>query len=447
MTALSRESATAMQSTSTHRVALVGYHIAFLIPDLNGGGVQRVVMILARAFAARGAKVELVVCRAAGQLAAQVPTGVDVVELRPGNPLVAQLAALRVDPGGALGLARLVLSRDRPSRNLSHLCSLAEYLRRSRPHSLFAAAPYLNIAAVLARRLAAVPTRIIVSERTQFSSGKPSKRRREARRLARPLGRAYRQADAIVAVSKGVADDLARTVGLPREAIVTLHNPTITPDFAQKAAEPVDHPWLVNPGPPTILAVGRFGTQKDYPTLVRAFALARRERPLRLMIIGDASDQADGHGRRAEVVALAGELGLGEDLQMPGYLTNPLPYMKRAGILVLSSRYEGLPNVLVEALACGTPVISTDCPSGPREILEDGAYGALIPVGDPNALAAAICATLDNPPNADRLKARAAEFDYDRAIAGYEKILLGPAVESASVRPSDQPSASRTRRQ
>jgi glycosyltransferase involved in cell wall biosynthesis len=243
------------------------------------------------------------------------------------------------------------------------------------------------------------------------------------------MRRNYLQADAITAVSNGVADDIARSIGIPREAITTLYNPTITPDFAAKASQPVAHPWFADGAPPVLLAVGRTTFQKDFPTLLRAFARVRQDRPVRLAIVGEANAK-----QTARLQDLAGELDVQDAFALLGYQPNPLPYMARAAALVLSSRYEGFPNVLLEAMACGTPVVSTDCPSGPSEILDGGAYGALVPVGDDAALAAAIGATLATPPDPARLRARASIFDYRTAIARYAAVLLDEAADRAGPR-------------
>jgi glycosyltransferase involved in cell wall biosynthesis len=403
-------------------------HLAFLLSDLTGGGVQRMVTILARAFAARGARVDIVVCAPGGELSRDLPAEVEVVPLRRCGPLSARVAVFRADPGAARLLARSMLSPRHGSTTLAYLPSLAQYLRTARPDTLFAATSYLNIDAVLARRLAAVPTRLVLSERTHFSSGKPRKDWRR-RHLGAAMRHAYLQADAIVAVSDGVAVDLAEAVGIPSAAITTLHNPTLTPDLATRLAQPVEHPWFAAGGPPVVLSIGRLAHQKDFPTLLRAFARVHERRPLRLAIGGKGSPM-----QVARVHELADQLGIRADVTVLGFLSNPLPYMARAAVFVLSSRYEGFPNVLVEALAAGTPVVSTDCPSGPREILDNGAYGSLVEVGDDAALAEAIARTLDDPPAADRLRARAAAFDYDSAIAGYQAVLLGEPLRQNSRR-------------
>ena len=402
--------------------------VAFLLRDLNCGGPHRMAFILAEALADRGARIDLVVCDARGNLRSEVPPRARLVNLQRTNPLSARLAALRADLRAIPALAGPVLQFRRGLRTLPYLPDLATYLRNAEPNALLAATPHLNIIAVLARRLAGAPTRVVVSERNNLSEGKPGRARR-SRRLAAALRRTYLQADAIVAVSNGVAADLARTTGIPRQAITTIYNPAITPDFPAKLSEPVDHTWFGKDAVvPVVLGVGRLSPQKDFATLCRAFARVRRERPARLVIIGDVrGHESDRDHRLAGLYRLAAELGMRDDFELLGYQRNPFRYMARAAVFALSSRFEGFGNVLLEALACGTPVVSTDCPSGPAEILDGGAYGALVPVGDDAAMAAAIEAALDHPPDPARLRARAAMFDFETTIARYEAILLGRA--------------------
>ena len=332
--------------------------------NLHGGGVQRMTMLLADGLAAQGARVDLVVCDTQGELRDQIPSALHMVALEHANPIAARLAVL-APTRGASGLPQ-TSDDDQICLADARLPAFAgaRSAGQARPDSLFSATSYLNIEAVLARRLAAVDDRLVISDRSHFSSGKPRKAWRQ-RHLAAAMRRTYRQADAITAVSNGVADDIARSIGIAREAITTLHKPTITPDFAARASDPIAHPWFADGAPPVLLAVGRTTFQKDFSTLLRAFARVRRDRPVRLVIVGESNAK-----QTARLRELAAELGADEDFALLGYQPNPLPYMARAAVLVLSSRYEGFPNVLLEALACGTPVVSTDCPSGPSEILE-----------------------------------------------------------------------------
>jgi len=192
-------------------------------------------------------------------------------------------------------------------------------------------------------------------------------------------------------------------------------------EMLEKARAPLEHPWFAPGAPPVVLGVGRLAPQKEFPTLIRAFARVRSQRPARLMILGEGKTP----DRRAALLALAGELGIAEDVALPGFQPNPFAYMARASLFVLSSAWEGLPGVLVQALACGCPVVSTDCPSGPAEILEQGEYGRLVAVGDEAALAEAIGSTLDNPPERDKLRARGADFSIDLSVDRHLDVLLG----------------------
>jgi glycosyltransferase involved in cell wall biosynthesis len=405
--------------------------IAFYLEDLGGGGVQRMTLIIAGALAERGHRVELVTCNREGPLYSQIPAKVRCHELEAAPDLLARAYALAADPGSLGVMLRPLLLPLKLPRTLRYLPALARYLRREQPDTLFAATPYLNIVAVLARRLVGATTRLVISERTHLSTnlahsggGTNDWRRRYLPPL---MQHTYLLADAIVAVSDGVADDLAAHIDIPRQAITRIYNPTLLPDLPDRAKEPVQHPWFAPGAPPVVLSVGRLGRQKDFPTLLRACARVRATRPLRLIILGEASDPGEQDDRQARLTALADELGITADLALSGFVSNPFAYMARSAVLVLSSVHEGFPNVLVEAMACGCPVVSTDCPSGPAEILDNGKFGPLVPVGDELAMAKAIATVLDSPLDKEQLRARAAVFSFEQAIDNYEAVLLGKA--------------------
>lgn len=235
--------------------------------------------------------------------------------------------------------------------------------------------------------------------------------------------RFFPRADAVVASSRGVAEDLARAAGLPRERIVPIHNPVRIGEVRWRAREPAGHPWLDGAGPPVVLAAGKLKPQKDFPTLLRAFARLRRRREVRLVVLGEGAG-------RPGLLALARELGVAADVALPGFVSNPFAFMARSALFALSSAWEGFANVIVEALACGCPVVSTDCPSGPSEILEGGRFGRLVPVGDPEALAEAMRGTLEAPPDPEALRKRAEEFGIELVAERYAAVLgLEPAGE------------------
>ena len=360
-------------------------HLAILISFSGAGGVERMVLNLVEEFVRRGYRVDLLLIRAEGEHLRELPEGVNVVRLG----------------------VQHTLASVRP---------LARWLREHRPPVLLVAKDRAGRAALWARRLSGVDTRIAIRLGTNLSAALAGRGwlKRVTRTL--PMRWSYRMAERVIAVSRGVAEDTARVTGLPPERISVAHNPVITPRLLALAEEPVEHPWLGEPEAPVILGAGRLTRQKDFPTLIRAFAQARAARPCRLIILGDG-------GQRNELLALAAELGVAGDLDLPGFAANPYAWMRAADLFVLSSRWEGSPNVLTEAMACGTPVVSTDCPSGPRETLQDGRFGPLVPMGDAAALGQAILDTLASPPDAAAMRAAVADFAVARSADEYLDIL------------------------
>lgn len=355
--------------------------IAFFLPSLSGGGAERVVMNLANGMVRRGLPVDLILASACG-------------------PLLGQLAS----PGRLVDLGG--------RRVLRSLGPLVGYLRRERPRALIASLSHANLVALWAARLAGRCTPVTVTVHNTMSESA-----REQGRLAEDiwphlLRRFYPWAAHVVAVSGGAADDLARSVRLPRESIEVIYNPVINPGMLAAAEREPGHPWFQPGEPPVVLGVGRMTAQKNFPLLIRAFAEVRRCRSCRLMILGE------GEGRRA-LEALVRELELTADVALPGFRDDAMACMARSGLFVLSSAWEGLPTVLIEALAVGTPVVSTDCPSGPREILQDGRLGALVPMDDVAALAGAILDGLSLPAGAGAVAPDALEPFTERAAVDH----------------------------
>lgn len=296
--------------------------------------------------------------------------------------------------------------------------ALARHLRATAPELLFATSVPPNLVAVLARRLAPGGTRLVLrqSNIVQIAAGAEADRAgRRWRDLLIP--RLYPRADAVIAVAEGVAENLRRLRAVPAHKLHAIPNAIDLARVERLAQEPVPHPWLAEEIP-VILAAGRLFAQKDYPTLLRAFAGLRRSRNVRLIVLGEGPE-------RGRLEALARRLGVERAVHLAGFHANPFAFMARARLFVLSSRFEGMPSVLLEALACGCPVVSTDCPSGPAEILEGGRHGSLVPVGDAEALRAAMDRALDETPDPARRKARAAAFGLEPIASRYVRVLLG----------------------
>lgn len=384
----------------------------------GGGGAERVMLNLASALAARGNPLDLVMGRREGHFLEEIPDTVTVVDLAIGSPR-RLLPALWAMPHVAWRLGTTALT-PKAAWLLSAVPALTAYLNRRRPAALLSALGYPNVAALLARRSGATPTRVVVSEHNHLSTSAAHAPKRHERTFPNLAARLYPAADGIVAVSHGVADDLARTLRLPRSRITTIYNPIFRSEIAIEALARPAHAWLAPAAPPVLLGIGKLKPQKDFACLIRAFARVRATRPVRLILLGDGP-------QREALLALARTLGVADAVALPGFVANPFAYLGRAAAFVLSSAWEGLANVVIEALACGCPVVSTDCPSGPAEILDGGKYGRLVPVGDDAALAKAISATLDAPPSREPLRDRARDFSVDLAVDRYQRVLLGAA--------------------
>ncbi len=402
-----------------------GKHLAIFIPSLAGGGVAQVILRLVAGFAERGQMVDLVMCRAEGALSGRVPDCVRVIELRREPEWRSRLRALWADLRGIEVILLPVLLPRCSAPPFPYLGDFVRYLKEEKPDVVFAAKTHTNLVALWARRLAGGDTRIVVSERTHLSRDlhSPKFKKWRWRFIVPVIHRVYSWADAIVAVSDGVAEDLARTARIPRHKVTTIYNPVFTRQLAEKVKLPVEDPWFAPGAPPVVLGAGRFVPQKDFPTLLRAFTRVRAKREARLIILGEGKDAT----RRDELLDLAKHLGIADDFALPGFVDNPFSYMAQASVFVLSSAWEGFANALAEAVSCGCAVVSTDCPSGPSEVLQNGTYGALVPVGDDAALAEAILATLDNPPDKEFLRKRGAEFSLDRSVERHLEVLLGDA--------------------
>jgi len=361
-----------------------GGGIAMVLHDLRGGGAERACLRLAGGMVSAGRAVNLILVKGQGAYLNDVPGGVNLT----------------------------VLDCPRVWRAIP---ALAAYFRRTRPQAVLSALTHMNVATLAAATLCGTGVRVVVSERNQISAKAHEAKGAWQRALYRATPLAYRAADRVVAVSGGVAGDLAQFTRLAQERIRVIHNPVFSDDIEALATREPEHPWFLRSNPPIVLAVGRLHRQKGFDTLIRAFAIARAQVDCRLVILGEG-------GERGLLQRQVERSGLSYDIDLPGFCANPFALMARAGAFVLSSRWEGFPNALIEAMACGAPVIATDCPSGPNEILQDG-IAPLVPVDDAAALAEALVVTLRRRPDTLATRARAREFSVPAAVERYLQVL------------------------
>lgn len=392
-------------------------HVAFTIPDLGGGGAETVVLNLAGELIRRGHRVDIVLLRAIVQRDVPDGTRLFVADGGTADPAEAELHGIRPEAVRAAATSRLcdwiraarALKCDPlclPSTRLARLArAMACYMESEQPDCVLPNIPRAQLATLLARRLVARHPPVV-----PVIHNLVRRHRRRQRHLAGDAAH-------FVTVSLGIAANLAAVLEVPRDRITTIHNPVVTPDLYAKAAEPPAHPWLADGSLPVVVAAGHLEERKDFTTLVKAFARVVERRACRLVILGEGR-------QRQQLETLVRQLGIAERVSLPGWLDNPFALFARASLFVLSSLHEGLPTVLIEALACGCPCVSTDCPSGPAEILQDGSFGPLVPVGDDDALAEAMERVLEQPPDRARLEQRGADFSAQKAGDAYEQLIV-----------------------
>jgi glycosyltransferase involved in cell wall biosynthesis len=365
----------------TGMLAKIPTQAAFFMPDLRTGGAERAMSQLAAGFAENGIVTDFVLVKAKGSFLAQVPSQVRIVDLD-------------------------------SSTAYHSLLPLISYLRRAQPQVVISALDLTNLIALFARQLTGLPERLVIRLDNTLSL---LERNIVKKRLEKSLvSRCYPWADEMIAVSRAVADDFADYTGISPARICTIYNPVILPTLAEQKKITPDHPWFLPGQPPVVLGVGRLTHQKNFELLIRAFQRVKDQISARLVILGEGE-------MRSSLEALAAELSLQESIDLPGNVTNPYAFMAKSAVFVLSSRYEGLPTVLVEAMACACPVVSTDCPSGPREILNGEEYGHLVPPENPEMLATAILDVLQG--NGRAVPSEwLAQFELEPVLQQYLKI-------------------------
>ena len=412
-------------------------HIAMIIPSLVGGGAERSVLTLAVGLGNRGHRVDIVLFSPMVEYCLELPGSVRLftVQDRPspegtrledeamtvisGTTPVWRVLVLLVGlvlkaVGGSrlsrtsLSMMRYIMCRKHPRRRVLRL---TRYFDMHSPGIVFANLPKAEIVSFVSGELAkcnppVVPT-LRMSER-YFRERRGWRARRERRK------RLLERSPHIVTVSNGVAKEYSATLDICSDRITPIYNPVVTPHIARDAREEPDHPWLVDGGPDVILGAGRLDRQKDFGTLIESFRQVAAQRPCRLVILGKGP-------MLQELEDLALALGVSRDVSLPGWSSNPFAIMARARLFVLSSRYEGLPGVLIQALASGCPAVATDCPSGPAEILEDP--NLLAPVGDSRALAQVMLRALAEPVDREAVQARASRFSEEHCLDEYERLI------------------------
>jgi glycosyltransferase involved in cell wall biosynthesis len=361
--------------------------LAFYVPSLTVGGAERVTVSVANGLAERGYDVHLLVSYYEGSFVSEVDEAVTVFDLA--TPKV---------PGLGIGAS---------------VPRLVSYFRRQSPSMLFAQMIYASDVVLVAHMLAGSDALVVPTVHNTVGMYDPPKERLVQRLATLLSGRA----DRFVAVSDGAARSVADELAVPAENVSVLHNPIPVDDVRARACEAANHEWIEADEYDVVLGIGRLAPQKDFETFLRAFAHVNEADPdTRAIVVGRGPD-------RERLAATARELGIDDLVQFTGYVDNPYSYMAGADVLAMSSIHEGLPTVLIEALACGCPVVSTDCPSGPRTILEDGKYGPLVDVEDPTALGEAVLSTLESPPDSSMLVERARDFAPEEVLDDYESFI------------------------
>jgi glycosyltransferase involved in cell wall biosynthesis len=350
--------------------------------------------VLAAGFARRGHGVDLLLARAEGPYLAEIPPGVRIIDF---------------DRSGVAAC----------------LPQLISYLRRERPRALLSMLSHANVIALLANKLAGSPSHVVAGERSSFAGGRHNLRAPRDRLVRGMMRLTYPWASKVITVSDAMIDELHHGIGIERARILSIPNPVVPDDIDARARAPLDCD-VFGQGRPVIVAAGRLEFEKDFDLLIRAVGLVRAQRDVALVILGEGSE-------RPRLERLAAELGLSDHVRLPGFVANPFPFLRAASIFVLSSRFEGMPGVLIQAMACGTPVVSTDCRTGPREVLEDGKWGTLVPVGDAAALAEGIAASLARHDHPD-VRARAERHKEEVGVDRYLQALLALEGEPRAVR-------------
>lgn len=356
--------------------------IAVCLTSMHVGGAQRVALNLCAGLVSKGHDVDLVLVTAEGDLLQELPEEVSSVNLN-------------------------------ADRVASSLLPLQRYLRSREPDVLYTMMTEVNVVAIVAHRLSRASTRLVISEHNMPTN---SVQTMKDKALLRAAGLIYPLADHTVTVSQGVYDDLLKVSRLLPEQTSVIYNPVDIEGIRRQAAKPVTHEWLLDENLDVVMSAGRHTPQKGFDTLLEAFAMLDSLNA-RLVLLGEGPETSSLEERAAD-------LGIGDRVDFTGFVDSPFRYMAAADIFVLPSWYEGFGMVLIEAMACGCPIVSTDCPSGPAEILDEGTYGSLVPIQVPGEMADAISSVLASPPNPRIIMDRADDFAVDTIVSEYEQVFF-----------------------
>ena len=349
--------------------------LTFFLPNYGDGGLERMFVNLATEISTRGFTVYFIVGDRNKPYLCDLPEPVGLIELT-------------------------------TSAFASRVKEMSRHLDNEKPNVVLTARELGLPIALKAKEHSTSPVKVFYRAVTNITASLSRRhwlKRMRGRFQQRQLKEWYQQADGIIAVSQGIAEDVHRISNIPLSQIHVAHNPVVSSAMLARAEQAFTHNWFAEGQPPVILGVGRFTRQKNFELLIKAFSKVRLQRKARLIILGDGA-------RKEKFINMAHDLGIADDVQLPGFDPNPYTYLRHAALFVLSSNWEGSPNVLTEALAIGCPVVSTDCPSGPRETLQGGKYGSLVPMDDEDAMTQAIIETLDHPLDKATLQQAAAPF-------------------------------------
>lgn len=358
--------------------------ITVYLPSLSGGGAERVMLTLANGFLSDNTRVDLVLANAVGPYLKDISPSIRLIDLH-------------------------------SDRVLKSLPKLICYFRQERPDAVLTAMTHANIIVIFAIWLSRIKTKLVISERVDISGLDKTENLLGRLFINCLMKMTYRYAHKLVAVSRGVASGIIESLKLPADFVDVIYNPVNLKQISILSLESPTHPWFFDGGPPVIIAAGRLSQQKNFSLLINAFSELRKNILARLIIIGEGED-------RVHLEALILKFGMEADIQLPGFVENPYSWFRSSSVFVLSSRWEGLPNVLIEAMACGVPVVSTDCPSGPAEILENGKWGKLVPLDGQKEMAVAIAEALRKPkPSSNKFFEK---FALETVVAKYRSLLV-----------------------